>query len=127
MSEHMCPRRDEVPCVYTERNPGPDSWESGCGLITQVSGCTWCGSMNPDDFMKSVRAGTVIGPTDKSYKLYVGGSGAEGKFYTRHLSPEQGREFYQLWRSGKVNWSSLPYSNLYLPGPSDDALVSGLN
>jgi hypothetical protein len=132
--------------------------------------------MPPDDFMVMVREGGVVGPTDKSYKLYIGKaltedekvarkqrwletdamarairdlgaqdgktqeqidadlekmwaenndlhlqSSSEGKFYTVHLSPEQGWEFYSLWQDKKVVWGypGYPYRRLYLPGPSD--------
>lgn len=57
-----------------------------------------------------------IGPTDKSYKLYVGEMA--GKFYTQHFSTEQADEFDQLWREHKINWGYpyAPYVPLYLPG-----------
>lgn len=40
------------------------------------------------------------------------------KFYTMHLTPEQGREFFDLWQAGNVNWGypGYPYRRLYLPG-----------
>lgn len=175
---HYCPRRRES--HLSSQFPGPDTWTSRAGLVGQPSGCSYCGSMNPDDFMEAVRSGLEIEPTDKSYKLYVNGipnpqegglrvigvanhSGSgwtaykdlgrrekrvvkqeygdekdfraryyqltpwgpttEGKFYTAHLSPEQGFEFRELWLSGKVNWGypGHPYRPLYIPGPSEAA------
>lgn len=72
--------------------------------------------------MEYVRGGGEVGPTDKHYKFYVDGysgvtQGAK-KFYTHHLSEEQGREFGQLWRDGKINWGypGQPYVPLYIPG-----------
>jgi hypothetical protein len=159
-----------------ERTEGLDDYEPGHGLIGQPRGCTFCGSMHPDDFMDAVRAGLTIGVTSKSYKLYVHGiprkgdpdeprvlshsthqfsgsrpwreltraekkaakaygstiSGSpktefwqftrwgdtvDGKFYTAHLSEEQGWEFDQLWREGKVNFDYRP-PRLFIPGPS---------
>ena len=124
--------------------------------------------------MQLVRDGWIVGPTDKSYKVYLGealtddekaahrrqwmdtdgvarairslgerdGKTAEqidadletewsdrwaelrtqcndrAKFYTAHLSDEQGREFYDLWQSGRIRWGypGYPYRPLYLPG-----------
>jgi len=74
--------------------------------------------MPPDDFMQAVRDGKEVGPTDKSYKFYV--DDHRGKFYTQHLSEEQGWEFHQLWQDGKINWGypGKPYVRLFIPGPS---------
>lgn len=33
--------------------------------------CSYCGSMHPDDLFAAIEAGSVITPTDKSYKIYV--------------------------------------------------------
>lgn len=95
-----------------------DSWETGHGLANQVRGCSYCGSMHPDDFMQAVRDGKEIGPTDKSYKLYLGSS--EGKFYTQHLTEDLGWEFHRLWQERKINWGfpGAPYRPLFVPGPS---------
>lgn len=124
--KHTCPRRIEVG-MHDADSPlmgageGLDTYSTGHGLIGQPRGCSWCGSMPPDDFMEAVRAGIEIGPTDKSYKLYVGEH--SGKFYTAHLSPEQGHEFWELTKEKKVNWGypGYPYVRIYLPGPSEDA------
>ena len=178
---HTCPRRmsDFGPW---ERKEGLDEYTKGHGLVGQHRGCNFCGSMHPDDFMQAVRDGLEIGPTDKSYKLYVKGipypepdalrivssstgpgqgltaykdlsraekkavrveykgrrrypedykegyyhlipwgPTVEGKFYTAHLSQEQGWEFDGLWREHKINWGypGAPYRPLYIPGPSD--------
>jgi hypothetical protein len=167
-----------------ERTEGLDEYTAGHGLVGQPAGCSFCGSMPPDDFMAAVKAGAEIGPTDKSYKFYVkwvnpepdalyviGSTNAEAKpvkgewpgggldwygwdelsaeqmeivrrddydrdgyrpkflgfgirpnidakFYTPHLSPEQGREFFDLWQAGQVHWGypGHPYRRLYLPG-----------
>jgi hypothetical protein len=61
--------------------------------------CTHCGSLNPDTLMARLEAGTVeLGPTDKSYKVYVHNSGGESfkqtyrtdnkPFYHGHGSPD---------------------------------------
>ena len=125
MTAHTCPRRIENG-MHTANGPfrgageNLDSYEDGHGMIGQSRGCTYCGSMHPDDFMAAVRAGNEIGPTDKSYKLYV--DGHSGKFYTQHLSPEQGHEFWRLHQDGQVNWGypGHPYVPLYIPGPSNE-------
>lgn len=178
-AKHLCPRRSEGFGRLADPGvTGPDSYGPKHGLVGQPSGCTYCGSMSGDDFMDLVRAGAEIGPTDKSYKLYVKGiprdgdpdeprvvstssspgdrlrgwkdltraekravknsvswpenykegyysfmpwgPTVDGKFYTKHLSDEQGWEFDRLWRDGKINWGypGYPYVKLYIPGPS---------
>lgn len=83
--------------------------------------CSYDGSLHPDDFMRLVREGAEIEPTDKPYKFYVRAADAHvkgaGKFYTHHLSKEQGDEFIELWTSGKVNWGfpGHPYVRLFIP------------
>lgn len=124
MAENFtCPRRfgdgtadENSPYVGSGQNL--DYFSHGYGLVGQKSGCNYCGSMPPEDFMAAVRSGAKIGPTDKSYKLYVGDH--DGKFYTQHLSEEQGFEFHQLWLDNKINWGhpGAPYVRLFLPGPS---------
>lgn len=123
MTNHTCPRRIENGTHLADsplRGSGPnlDTYESGRGLVGQGSGCSYCGSMSPDEFMQAVRDGKEIGPTDKSYKLYV--DSHSGKFYTQHLSEEQGWEFDKLWKEGKVVWGypHQPYVPLFIPGPS---------
>lgn len=116
---HTCPRRAENPWSHDENR---DTYAPRHGLVSQPRGCTYCGSLPPDDFMEAVRRGAEVGPTDKSYKLYVTlstvGSTRDAKFYTPHLSPAQSREFYDLWRAGQVRWGypGGPYRSLYLPG-----------
>lgn len=107
--KHTCPRR------MSEMGP----WEREEGLDRYKSGkCTFCGSMHPDDFMLAVKEHKEVGPTDKAYKFYV--DDHAGKFYTQHLSEEQGWEFDRLWREHKINWGypGGPYVPLFIPGPS---------
>lgn len=44
----------------------------------------------------------------------------EAKFYTQHLSEEQGWEFAELRKAGVIVWQGgiAPYVPLYIPGPS---------
>lgn len=69
-TEHWCPRRGES----VHQPPGPDEWDNRGGIIGQEDlglSCSYCGSLHPDTFMNLVRAGWVVGPTDKSYKVYL--------------------------------------------------------
>jgi len=101
-----CPRRmsDFGPW---KREEGLDDFTSGHGIIGQARGCTFCGSMHPDDFMEAARTGAEIGPTDKSYKVYVQGWAPNGlnggKFYFQHLSAEQRKEFIDLLNAKTMN------------------------
>lgn len=58
-----CPRRGEsVMGSY----PGEDRYEESDKT------CSYCGSLDPEVFMQRLEAGDVeLGPTDKSYKVYV--------------------------------------------------------
>lgn len=117
---YTCPRRvadgrasEDSPFVGS--GPNLDMWES--------NQCSYDGSVHPDVFMEYVRSGKEVGVTDKSYKFYLEElempvRGAK-KFYTHHLSEEQGWEFHKLWQEGKINWGQFaPYVPLYIPGPS---------
>lgn len=92
----LCPRRCES--LIPPFAPEHDEW--------RVDGtCSWCGSIAPDKFMELARAGVELGPTDKTYKVYVDAAAtARGgrKFYFQHLSEEQRREFVELLRDGKL-------------------------
>ena len=57
-----CPRRQESLSTITK--PESDHWhEDGT--------CSYCGSLNPDEFMRAIEAGAEVGPTDKGYKAYI--------------------------------------------------------
>lgn len=120
---HTCPRRTGEYGSWDRAAENLDDYVPNHGLINQELGCTFCGSMPPEDFMAAVRNGAEIVPTDKSYKLYVHHVTPEdvrvdSKFYTMHLSPEQSQEFWELWGAGRINWGypGYPYAKLYLPG-----------
>jgi hypothetical protein len=97
-ADMRCPRRDEAP-GSDDRFPGPDRYEPQHGLVDQPRGCSYCGSLPPEDFMHAVRFGALLGPTDKSYKVYILSkqtSAMEAKFYFQHLDEAQRREFIDL-------------------------------
>lgn len=180
---HTCPRRAENGMDRTDgpfKNAGTDldTYSDRGGLVGQPRGCSYCGSLPPDEFMDAVRARRPITATDKGYKLYLevpsekggeirvhsrsstGGTAwedltdeekkavkkqwrrpaggifgkgekgyykngrwgisawdaiTEAKFYTAHLSIEQGNEFIQLWMTKNVHWGYPPYVPLYIP------------
>jgi len=86
-----CPRRME--------EFGP--WERTEGLDTVTDDrCSFCGSLTAAAFMERVRQGDEVGPTDKSYKAYLDNPWA--KFYFQHLTEEQRREFFELYRSKRL-------------------------
>lgn len=67
MSGHICPRRGEGPVI-----PGYPSEDH----FREDGTCSFCGSLAPDEFMRRVEVGDVeLGPTDKSYKVYVENKG----------------------------------------------------
>lgn len=124
MTSHTCPRRaedgtdrDDSPFAYAGSNR--DTYTAGHGIVGQGRGCSYCGSMHPDDFLEALREGALLGPTDKNYKAYVAGyrnNGPNGgKFYYQHLSEEQRAEFIALLNDRKVafdypgHFTVLPY------------------
>ena len=123
MSEKFtCPRREAEghadagsPLVYD--GPMRDEWrEDGT--------CSYDGSFSGEKFLEYVQAGLTVGSTDKSYKFYMDDwndkvRGA-AKFYTHHLTEEQGQEFARLRYLNKVNFGAFPpYVPLYIPGISN--------
>lgn len=118
--KHTCPRRaengmDDPRSPHVGAGPNNDTYHNGAGLIGQARGCSYCGSMHPDDFMEAIRAGRQLGVTDKNYKAYLSAPGGEGKFYFQHLSDEQRHEFISLLNAGTVafgwpgHFTTLPY------------------
>jgi hypothetical protein len=96
-----CPRRDDM---FQPQGEGatPDQWHITHDYRdTILKTCSFCGSLHPDDFMDRVRSGVEVGPTDKNYKAYIGGSGGP-KFYYQHLSADQRREFVELLNDGTM-------------------------
>jgi hypothetical protein len=70
--------------------------------------CSYCGSLNPDQFMDLVEKQQIkIGPTDKNYKAYVDPVGdglplPSVKFHYYHLSDDQKRRFIELYNEKKL-------------------------
>ncbi|MGO7779469.1 hypothetical protein ACC717_04975 [Rhizobium ruizarguesonis] len=63
--EFLCPRRAEgVPAFAADTK---DSWRERDGYLC----CSYCGSLNNDQFFQAIEVGAELGPTDKSYKVYV--------------------------------------------------------
>lgn len=46
--------------------------------------CSFCGSLHPDDFMRLVEEGWVVGPTDKNYKAYLAPALSDEDVEERH-------------------------------------------
>lgn len=63
MTAHTCPRRAD--------HYSPAALESERDSYREDGTCSFCGSLNPDQFMSHVEAGTELGPTDKNYKVYI--------------------------------------------------------
>lgn len=92
-----CPRR------MTEFGPweteeGLDGWATRDG----AKRCTFCGSLDPAEFMRQVEAGEKLVPCDKNYKAYVGVS--DRKFYYQHLSNPQKKRLVELLNEGKIQF-----------------------
>jgi hypothetical protein len=111
--EFLCPRRREggsIPFNF----PKVDQWETDPeGMLR----CSWCGSLHPQLFMALVAVGEEVGPTDKSYKLYIKD---HLKFYTQHFGDfdkEYGDAFIDAYLKGEIRWGypGYPYVRLSIP------------
>ncbi len=123
-----CPRRGGEIGPW-ERGENLDTWDIREQMHNGLRArhCSFCGSLHPDDFMHAARDGVEVGPTDKSYKVYVDQAHGGSKFYFQHLSPEQRQEFIQLLNDGTLNIgypghfyvaASHVYSTLVMPNSS---------
>lgn len=93
-----CPRRCESALGMDHKGDSPDHWRREHPYRT----CSYCGSAHPEDFLAAARRGVKIGPTDKSYKAYLGEDG-RSKFYFQHLSVAQCDEFVELLNAKAMN------------------------
>jgi hypothetical protein len=98
----ICPRRIEIPSTF--RLAPADTWQDRFGKLY----CAHCGSLHPIAFMRAVANGIELGPTDKSYKIYVGASGGD-KFYFQHLSVDDRMTFIQLLNAKVPHFGSPGY------------------
>lgn len=90
----ICPKRSEVP--HRKDLPAEDDWRAD-------GTCSFCGSMNPEEFLTVCDAGGEIIPTDKNYKAYARRPDKlDGTFYYQHLSRSQMNRFIELYNSGKM-------------------------
>jgi hypothetical protein len=71
--------------------------------------CSYCGSLNPETFLREIEAGSTITPTDKNYKAYLNTSSGRRKFYFEHLSDEQKAKFVQLCNDKKLKFEYPGY------------------
>ena len=101
--EFMCGRRMEG-YPYAKALAGPDYWRSD-------GTCSHCGSLSPDQLFKALEDGCEIGPTDKSYKIYIEGEkaprvGGAVKFYFQHLSDDEKHKFIGILNDGKIKFGT---------------------
>lgn len=61
--------------------------------------CSYCGSLSEAELFAAIERGEELGPTDKSYKVYVG---SIRKFYFQHLSDEGQLRFIELLNAQKI-------------------------
>lgn len=125
-----CPRRLEFLAYQGDREnedqwiePGPKGREHPIIYIYRT--CSYCGSIHPEDLFKAIERGYTLGPTDKSYKVYIdypkpedyewfteknetGGTSSWGshqltyKFYFQHLDELAQHRFIKLLNEDKI-------------------------
>lgn len=59
----VCPRQRDEAVLPVQREHQTH--------VTKDGTCSYCGSLTEDLFLKAVRDGCELGPTDKNYKVYV--------------------------------------------------------
>lgn len=125
--EGDCPRR------ASPRDPEIFTWDATPDSYGTDDTCSYCGSLDGDLFMARLEAGHLrLGPTDKSYKVYITNDGgaplkqtyrtdddrtgdrskwvwttretSTGKFYFQHLSVEQRKRFIELLNAKKIKF-----------------------
>jgi hypothetical protein len=79
--------------------------------------CSYCGSITPEALFEEIGKGSLLSPTDKNYKVYVGD---HKKFCFYHLNSEQQSMFVDLMNAGKLNMSQggfyvLPFFMVPMP------------
>lgn len=62
--------------------------------------------MSPDALLKAIEESVELGPTDKNYKVYVGGN---RKFYFQHMDSEQMRTFIDFLNAKRINIGNPGY------------------
>lgn len=119
--------------------PNEDGWRkwsgfAGSDTIGKGLWCNYCGSLHPDTLMEKLRAGWILGGTDKRYKWYVEAPAAGsddpdtpgvprgrmvGKFYTVHLPRVHANELLDMFDAGTLRHSW--YVHPWIPSLSDEA------
>lgn len=107
---HVCGRRFDLFRPRGDEDAS-DFWHGARGHRA----CSYCGSMNPDDFFKSIDDGscTKITGTDKNYKIYVDVSGKHLKLYYQHFDADQQQRFIDLYNEKKLPLEAT--FGLYVP------------
>lgn len=106
----FCPRGPGPGTVFKPPFNGEATWrEDGT--------CSFCGSLNPDEFMRRLEAGDVeVGPTDKSYKVYVKNvGGAQFKQTYRDCpsdAPKHGPDDCTHWVTREVGDTKFYFQHL---------------
>lgn len=111
LKKHVCPRRREIGAIPSNY-PDEDEWQQYDGFWH----CSYCGSIHPDELIRIMQTGCELGPTDKSYKVYVKTpDGRWGKFYFQHLDLKQRRLFIDLYNASPRTFTVGYPGHFYVP------------
>lgn len=72
--------------------------------------CHVCGSMHPEIFLKKIKEGRPMMPTDRDDKAFIRNT----PFYYTHLNADQRKEFIELYNSKRLRLD-YPYYFYTLP------------
>lgn len=128
MDIQSCPRRMQEMGPWS-KDGGQDTWEEQPRQPGELTPrCSFCGSLHPGKFLELVAQGWAVGPTDKTYKVYLHQvfNGPErtaapgeplpaleqytqSKFYFQHLSEAQQRQFIDLYNRQAIHFAKPGY------------------
>lgn len=99
MSERFCCRRRSENPIEPKYRDDLDWWR-------EDNTCSYCGSLNPDEVIRLIEAGSQVTPTDKNYKIYLGD---RKKVYFQHFAQSHVDRFIELYNAKKMRIAEPGY------------------
>lgn len=120
LKHHMSESHAEAMFVCGRQSEGPSGAGQPEAFWERDGTCSYCGSLSADQFFAAIEAGAEVGPTDKSYKVYLRGDGVPevrgaAKFYFQHLDQAGQDRFIELFNAKRMkigypgHFYALPY------------------
>lgn len=68
--------------------------------------CSYCGSLHPEVAIKLIESGSLVTPTDKNYKIYLGD---HSKVYFQHFSQSHVDRFIEIYNANRMRIAAPGY------------------